>query len=292
MDLKKLEYFICVYECKSIHKASKALFVSQQAISKSIQTLEQTYATILFTRTPTGLISTPFADFYYKRAIKLVKHAELMQHQIDEYLALSPLAFQVAFAQGILEIVGVQSLLSFLKKYPKYQVSHRETTSKEAIALVENDAALLSFSARPTLPNDLIFEPFNTQAIYFACNINHPLAKRDSVCLEELQGETFAMFTEDFYIRQLMRLNEQEMGLSLHCGFETREHSTLQQALSNPQYCSFSLFELSERMPEYIVPIPIENLPHHLEIGFSYKAINKTNKGLKAFIAHYRSITQ
>ena len=43
LDLNLIKTFLTVYECKSIGLASKKLFVSQSAITKSIKKLEEHY---------------------------------------------------------------------------------------------------------------------------------------------------------------------------------------------------------------------------------------------------------
>ena len=59
MNLVQLEYFAQVAQQKSFTRAAEKLFVSQPALSKSIQALEKELNTQLLERTPQGLKVTP-----------------------------------------------------------------------------------------------------------------------------------------------------------------------------------------------------------------------------------------
>lgn len=67
MDIKRLKYFVAVLDRGSISGAASAAGVSQQAISRSLQLLEEEVGEVLLARTRTGVAPTErgrcFADF-------------------------------------------------------------------------------------------------------------------------------------------------------------------------------------------------------------------------------------
>ena len=50
MTIRQLQYFAKIYECGSLLKASELLYISQQALSRSLSTLEQEIGMPLFYR--------------------------------------------------------------------------------------------------------------------------------------------------------------------------------------------------------------------------------------------------
>ena len=52
MDSRKLTYFLKICETGSIARAADALFISQQALSKALDSLEQELGVPLFIRSP------------------------------------------------------------------------------------------------------------------------------------------------------------------------------------------------------------------------------------------------
>lgn len=55
MEFRQIQYFIKLSESTSISQAAKELFISQQALSKSIKNLESELNTRLFLRTNQGI---------------------------------------------------------------------------------------------------------------------------------------------------------------------------------------------------------------------------------------------
>ena len=62
MDYKQLKFFRKICEEKSINRAAQKLFISQQALSKSIAKLEEELGTPLFIRTSGGVRLTPAGE--------------------------------------------------------------------------------------------------------------------------------------------------------------------------------------------------------------------------------------
>ena len=58
MEIQQLRYFLAVVEEKNITRAARILRISQPALSRQIQRLEDELASPLFDRTPGGIILT------------------------------------------------------------------------------------------------------------------------------------------------------------------------------------------------------------------------------------------
>ena len=79
INLNLYRIFYCVAKEKSITKASKKLFISQPAISKSIKKIESDLNTVLFIRNLNGVSLTEQGKvlyFYIEKAYKNIILAE------------------------------------------------------------------------------------------------------------------------------------------------------------------------------------------------------------------------
>jgi len=84
MHMRYIESLLTLYDELNISKASQKLFISQQGLSRQIQTLEKELGTILFKRAKTGVIPTDiciklhphFIQIYdnYAQAKDLIRH--------------------------------------------------------------------------------------------------------------------------------------------------------------------------------------------------------------------------
>ena len=79
METKNLKSFIAVYEQGSMAKASQALYISPQGLSKSIARLEADLGETLFTRTNRGVAPTPYAVELYPKAREMVSLADSIE---------------------------------------------------------------------------------------------------------------------------------------------------------------------------------------------------------------------
>lgn len=65
MDLRQIQYFVCLYEERSVTRAAHRLNIVQPALSMQISRLENELSKKLFTRTPQGMDPTPEAQRIY-----------------------------------------------------------------------------------------------------------------------------------------------------------------------------------------------------------------------------------
>ncbi len=65
MDLRQIEYFVALYDERSITKAARRLNIVQPALSMQISRLEKTFKTKLFERTSRGVVPTDTGRTFY-----------------------------------------------------------------------------------------------------------------------------------------------------------------------------------------------------------------------------------
>lgn len=73
-------YYVAAYQ--SITRAAAQLYISQPAVSKSIQRLEEEMNCKLFTRTPHGSVLTPEGTLLYSHVSKAMKEFELGEGKV------------------------------------------------------------------------------------------------------------------------------------------------------------------------------------------------------------------
>ena len=61
MEIRNLTYFVQVCQDLNVSIAAGKLYITQQALSKSIKTLEAELGSPLFIKVPTGVAMTPYA---------------------------------------------------------------------------------------------------------------------------------------------------------------------------------------------------------------------------------------
>ena len=72
MDLRQIEYFVALYNERSITKAARRLNVVQPALSMQIIRLEKAFKAKLFERTSRGVIPTDIGRTFYGLCTKIL----------------------------------------------------------------------------------------------------------------------------------------------------------------------------------------------------------------------------
>lgn len=84
MDLRQIQYFVALYEEKSITKAARRLHVVQPAVSMQIRRLEADYGVKLFDRTPHGVNPNAHARALYPLCRETLLNAERLRTMLRE----------------------------------------------------------------------------------------------------------------------------------------------------------------------------------------------------------------
>lgn len=85
MEIEKLRSFMEVYECRSISKAAENLFLSQPALSRRIQALENELKIELFHRNGTIFEPTEGAKTLYKESSKILRQHDQAIIKLNQF---------------------------------------------------------------------------------------------------------------------------------------------------------------------------------------------------------------
>lgn len=131
IDLNLIKTFLTVYECKSILLASKKLFVSQPAITKSIKKLEEYLGCTLFLRTSKGVLPTSegkiFNDYCYNSTEILNQGIK----KISDFSSLQTGYLNIGSSSTIIRKLLLPFIEKFIKKYPKIKLSITDAHSEK-----------------------------------------------------------------------------------------------------------------------------------------------------------------
>lgn len=126
MDLRQIQYFVALFEEKSITKAAKRLHVVQPAVSMQIRRLESDYGVTLFERTPQGVLPNAHARALYPLCRDMLLNAERLRTLLRES-ALTPVGELVVGVPPSLALGGLgRTLVAFHHDNPGIQLRVQE----------------------------------------------------------------------------------------------------------------------------------------------------------------------
>ncbi len=187
MDTRSLIYFIAAAEEKSIGRAATRLKISQPALTRQIQLLENEIGVQLFIRTTTGLQITPHGS-------ELLSHAYTIQVELTRAKEMVPIANDNknetigigVYASAIL--VGVQDILGeFSKSNPGVKLRMHNLRKDLQINLLRQGEIQILFDRYLTPEQDLACELVHREYLsYVALHKKNPLARKKEIFIEDL----------------------------------------------------------------------------------------------------------
>ncbi|GCD65773.1 LysR family transcriptional regulator [Acetobacter pasteurianus NBRC 3279] len=138
MTLEQLRFFIAVAEREHVTAASKALHVTQSAVSAAIATLEEQHAVKLFHRVGRGICLTEAGRLFLPEARAVLAQAEAAENMLEAFSGLKQGTLRVVASQTIAAYWLPALLVKFCQKYPQIVMDIAISNTEEAAHRVKN----------------------------------------------------------------------------------------------------------------------------------------------------------
>ena len=190
MEIRQLRHLVAAINLGTLSDAADSVFITQPALTRSLQNLEHELGTKLLERLPRGVVATEAGDLLYR-------HANLIINEVQKIKSDVPMVAKGV--AGNLKI-GVAALFSHHivdDVVWKLATSHEELNMGIKVGFFEDLISYLVegsldvvFSNLPsaTVPDDLIVEPLNNLTVVFVANKEHPLAQESPCEIEDLES--------------------------------------------------------------------------------------------------------
>ena len=195
MELRQIRHFVEVYKFRNFTHAAQASFISAQGISMSIQRLEEEINCKLFNRTAQGLIPTPYAEYFYPRAVQMLAIADECEMYFKKGVGREGF-LPVMMSLGTIEEFAGIPIAKFKEENPNVYLDVQETFDTICDSSVENGVAELALTIGPVDEKKLDAVPLLTSRHALIVNKDHPLAERQSISASELKGVPVAVLRD------------------------------------------------------------------------------------------------
>lgn len=289
-SLSGYRIFYEVANCGNISKAASRLYISQPAISKSIQKLEEQLEVKLFIRSSKGVILTPEGDLLYETVREAFRALDSGIDQLRQRVAMGMGSLRIGVSSTLCKYVLLPYLRKFTRMEPNINLSITTSSSKETLELIEDHKVDVGLVGKPDRKEDICFQ---SEASIQDCFVASPdYIKRlyqGQVRPDRILGKSPLMmlnkdnmtrlYIDDFLSRNMIRIKEtwdiSDMDLlisfaRLGIGVAAVIRDFVAEDLS-----SGKLIE---------IPLPGQEAIPPREIGFAYKESHLQNPSLVSFL--------
>ncbi|HUP45781.1 MAG TPA: LysR family transcriptional regulator [Thermoanaerobaculia bacterium] len=233
MDLRQLQMFRAVAEEGAFTRAAGRLHVSQSAISRQLQLLEQELGTLLLHRSAKGVTLTPHGELLLATATRIDREVQDAVAQISDTQKR---------LRGSLTVGGgmTVSLYVLPKLLKKFRARHKDVDlhviTGEADVLIRKlrtrqlDLALLTL---PIVEEDLDVRPVMKEELVVVTEGNHPLARERSVDARTLGRYPLILFEPGSNTRRVLDEFFRDEEVPMKIAMETQNVQIIKAMVSN-----------------------------------------------------------
>ena len=288
MNLRTLEYLVKVAETRHFSKAANQCCVTQPTLSTQLKKLENHLGVIIFERDNKNVMLTPLGAKLVSQAKQVLLEAK--QLKVIAKNSINPLSGK--YNLGIIPSIGpylipdlLQKTKAQLKDLKVFVVEDRVESLIEMLRNGQLDAILLStpFPNDANLTKKIIFK----EEFFVAMQNEHPLAKKETIKIEDLSAETMLALDD----HHCMRTQTQEIlsNKPLSKEFKASSLATLKHLVAQGHGLTIIPKMVANDLPNGIVikPIHVENEKFSREISLVTRHLcvrSEANKAIENII--------
>ncbi|MGO4809762.1 LysR substrate-binding domain-containing protein [Cupriavidus sp. 2MCAB6] len=205
-DLGDLQAMVAVVEQGGFRAAAEALNLSQPALSRRIEKLEEALNVKLFERTTRRVTLTVVGREFVGKARAVLTEVETSLLGIGDAATARAGEVTIACVPSAAHYFLPAVIGRFRAQYPNVRVKMVDEGANVVLHSVASGEADFGLNFIGTQEADLLFEPLLRDPFVLACRRDHPLARRRSVKWAELAGHTLVALAKSSGNRLMLDL--------------------------------------------------------------------------------------
>jgi len=185
--LKQLRAFCYAVKFGSIARAADALFLSPSSVSLQLSALEKELGAHLLERTRPRLALTSEGQMLYDLARPLVEGVEGLDQQFrTQRQGMDQGEVNIAAGASTIQYLLPPLVRDYRERFADVRLQLSNVTGKDGLALLRSDQVDFAVGSMLDVPHDLSYEPVHWFDPMLIMPLDHPLAAKPDVALEEL----------------------------------------------------------------------------------------------------------
>jgi DNA-binding transcriptional LysR family regulator len=204
MDMKVLRYFVEVVRQNGFRRAGDTLHITQPAISRAIQQLEEEFEMNLLIREPRGVRLTPDGEVLYRHAGLILRQAENLTSELRDLRSMVTGTLRIGLPAATGSTFFGNVITQFRRRYPGVQLHIAEYGTNQLESALTDGRVEIAAAMLPMEDEGFLTQTFVRGRLALLCSREHPLAARKKIALKDLAGDSFVAFTDDFKVNDLI----------------------------------------------------------------------------------------
>jgi LysR family cyn operon transcriptional activator len=203
MDLRSLRYFVAVADGLSFSRAAEVLNVSQSALSRQVQLLEDEFDLPLFDRIGRHISLTSAGHELLARSRSLLQESNALRAVARDLASGAKGTLRIGSTPQTLESLVARVLALYLRKHPDVAINIVEDGSSTLFDHLVAGQIDLAFAAMPPDPR-IGSQPLFPLGVLAIVPRSNELRRKRTLEVSELSGSPLLLLRKGFMTRQLL----------------------------------------------------------------------------------------
>lgn len=294
-NLSSYWIFYTVANAGNISKAAKELYISQPAISKSIQKLEESLGCKLFSRSSRGVILTEEGSLLYSHVKNAFESLNNGEEKLKRSLALGIGHLQIGVSSTLCKYLLLPYLQEFIKRNPHISISIQCQSTNETLRLLDDNKIDIGLIGKPTNLKNFHFDFLEDIEDVFVATEDYVnnLRQRGIEERDILSNSTLMLLDKNNMSRQYIDnyLKDNEIAVADSIDISNMDLLIDFAKIGAGVACVIKNFVEKDLNNHKLIEIPLPISIPKRQVGFAYKENTLTSKSLLAFIDFYKNYT-
>ena len=292
-NLSSYRIFYTVANTGNISKAAKELYISQPAISKSIQKLEESVGCKLFSRSSRGVVLTDEGKLLYEHVSEAFETLTMGEEKLKRSIELGVGHLKIGVSSTLCKYLLLPYLKEFIRQNPHISISISCQSTNDTLKLLEDNKIDIGLIGKPENLKNIHFdfleeiEDIFVAAKDYLRNLKARGIQKDHI----LQSSTHMLLDKNNMTRQYIDDYLQENQIIIKDSIDISDMDLLIDfaRIGVGVACVIKNFVREDLENGTLMEIPLGFPIHKREVGFAYKTSTKPSKSLAEFIHFYKT---
>ena len=292
-NLSSYWIFYTVANAGNISKAAKELYISQPAISKSIQKLEESLNCKLFSRSSRGVILTDEGNLLYGHVKDAFETLNIGEDKLKRSIELGVGRIQIGVSSTLCKYMLLPYLSEFIRQNPHISISISCQSTNETLHLLDENKIDIGLIGKPENFKGFQFDYLGDIEDTFVASPSYieNLSQRGIDEEEIIENATLMLLDKNNLTRKYIDAYFQDNLIDVSDTIDISDMGLLIDfaKIGVGVACVIKSFVAKDLAKGKLVEIPLELPIPKREVGFAYKENVKPSKALESFIQFYKT---
>ncbi|MEM9384870.1 MAG: LysR family transcriptional regulator [Pseudomonadota bacterium] len=271
MDLNLMRSLVAVADAGAITEAAARLGLTQPALTRRIQLLEEEFGAALLSRSRKGAELTTLGEIVVTEARALIERYDQLKTVVTSHRNLEGGTVRIGGGATAVSFVLPDAIAEFQRAYPGVHFHVKEASSSEVARDVGDGRLELGLVTEPVRSAGLEISRLFEDKVVLVTAADSPTARAQRIDVGELDGRSFVGFERGSAIRQIVDTALRNAGVEVQVVMELRSIPAILRMVATTGTMAF-VSQLGVLSQSLVAPLEVKGLSITRPIGLARRS--------------------